>query len=77
MDGIQLGVLVVVLLSFASCIFQAAYYKAHHIWRGINGPQIKDEALQCRYYLRGEEKEFKIPLPRTRCLQEGSGQDEG
>ena len=76
-DGIQLGVLVVVLLSIASCIFQAAYYKVHHIWSGINGPQIKDGAVQCRYYLRGDERRFYIPLPRGRCLQEGCGQDEG
>ena len=77
MDGIQLGVLVVVLLSIASCIFQAAYYKVQHIWRGINGPQIKDGAVQCRYYLRGYERRFDIPLPHGGCLQEGSGQHEG
>ena len=44
-DGIQLGVVVVALLSIASCIFQAAYYKVHHIWSPINGPQIKDGAV--------------------------------
>ena len=76
-DGIQLGVLVVVLLSIASCIFQAAYYKVHHIWSSINGPQIKDGAVQFCYYLRGDKRRFDIPLPSGRCLQEGSGQDEG
>ena len=75
--GIQLGVWLVVLLSITSCIFQAAYYKVHHIWSGINGPQFKDGVVGFRYYLHGYERSFEIPLPFQWCRQTCSGQNEG
>ena len=71
--GIQLGVLLVILLSVTSCIFQAAYYKVHHIWSGINGPQVKDGVVGFRYYLRGEKRSFDMTL----SCQTSSEQDEG
>ena len=71
--GVQLGVLLVVLLSITSCIFQAAYYKVHHIWSGINGPQFKDDVIHGNYYIRGQKKKFKAPLscfsPLRKCRQ--------